>query len=216
MEQTVQKLTDLIKAITEKFPDENDLKGFSGISRALILESLNECNGLLTTLNEHNNHFEVILLKRESAEVFEKLFSELDEKFEDIKAEKFNYILKLISKLRSIIRETYAAVINTVPIRTEAEIAKVKEELALLISNNEQLKKINQELLDTKSVTVKNTSDLITEATTLRDNVRSLKDEVEVMKISSTTIIADFQEKQRIAIENEGKITTFLATIVEI
>ena len=215
MEQTIQRLTELIGAITKGFPDENDLKGFPGISRALILESLSECNGLLTTLKEHNNHFEVVLLKRESTEMFEKLFGELEENFDKIKPDKFNHILKLISKLRSFIRETYAAVINTAPIRTEAEIAKAREELALLTANNEQLKQINQELLDLKSTTVKNTSELTTEATTFRDNTRTLKDEVEGMKTTSATIVADFQEKQRIATENEGQITTFLGTIEE-
>lgn len=213
MEQTIQKLTDLIGIITEKFPDETDLKGFPGISRALILESLNECNGLVTTLKEHNNHFDVILLKRELPELFEKLFRELDEDFAKIKGDKFNHILKLISKLRSTIRETYASVINTAPLRTEADIAKTKEELALLSANNEQLKQINQELVNLKETTVTNASALTTEATTLRDSISTLKVEVEGMKTTSATIVADFQEKQRVAIENEKKITEFLGTI---
>ncbi len=213
MEKTIQKLTDLISVITERFPDQTDLKGFPGISRALILESLNEANGLVTILKERNNHFDVILLKRELAEVFEKLFRELDEDFDKIKGDKFNHILKLISKLRSLIREAYASVINTVPLRTEAEIEKAKEELVLLNANNEQLKRINQELVNLKETTVTNASGLTTEATILRDGVSAIKGEIEVMKTTSASIIADFQEKQRVAIENEGKINDFLGTI---
>ena len=96
MEPTIQKVTDLIEVITDRFPDENDLKGFPGISRALILESLNECNSMLTTLKGHDNHFEVILFKREAAEIFEKLSRDLDEEFEKIKRDKLNNILVVI------------------------------------------------------------------------------------------------------------------------
>lgn len=215
MEKTIQKLTDLIGAITESFPDENDLKGFPGISRALILESLNECNSILTTLKGHDNHFDVILFKREVADIFEKLFRELEEKFEKIKGDKFNTILKLISRLRSLSKETYAAVIDTPPIRTETDIAKAKAELDLLIANNEELKRINQELLTLKDTTIQNTTAITTEATTLRDGISGMKTEIEGMKTTSASIVADFQEKQRIALENEGKITTFLGTIEE-
>ena len=42
-----------------------------------------------------------------------------------------------------------------------------------------------------------------------------MKTEIEGMKTTSASIVADFQEKQRIALENEGKITTFLGTIEE-
>lgn len=213
MEQTTQKITDLINGITEEFPDEADLKGFPGISRALILESLNESSGLATTLKEHNNHFDVILLKRELPELFEELFKQLDEDFINLKADKFNYILKLISKIRLAIRETYASVINTPPLRTEADIAKTKEELTFLSANNEQLKRINQELVNLKESTVTNASTLTTEAKTLRDSIAKHKEEVEVMKASSTAIVTDFQERQKVAIENAKRITEFLGTI---
>ncbi|MBI3138011.1 MAG: hypothetical protein HYZ15_05470 [Sphingobacteriales bacterium] len=215
MEQTIQKLNDLIGVISTKLPDENDLKGFPGISKALILDSLNISNGLLTTLKGHNNHFEVILFKRESADVFEKLFRELDEDFDKIKTDKFNTILKQISKLNSLSRQTYATVINSSPLRSEAEIAKLKEELALLTSNNEQLKQINQDLLTLKDSTIKNASAVTNEASAFRDNAKTIKDVIEGMKTTSETIIADFKEKQRVAIENENQITAFLGTIEE-
>lgn len=54
MEQTKQELSLIIKKITESFPDENDLKGFLGISKTLIINSLTESNALLSNLNEHD------------------------------------------------------------------------------------------------------------------------------------------------------------------
>ena len=56
----------------------------------------------ITTLKGHDNHFEVILFKREAAEIFEKLSRDLDEEFEKIKRDKFNNIIKhkiLLKKL---------------------------------------------------------------------------------------------------------------------
>jgi DNA repair exonuclease SbcCD ATPase subunit len=215
MEQAIEKLSNLIKVIEQRIPDENDLKGFPGISRSLILGSLTECNGLLNALKGHNNHFEVILLKRELAELFEELFNALDENFDKIKGDKFNTILKQILKLRAVIREAYIAVINAVPIRTEADIAKTKDELILLSSNNEELKRIHQELLILKDETIQNIAVVTTEATTLKDSISGIKDELEEMKVTSSTIVIDFQEKQRVATENENKIATFIATIEE-
>jgi uncharacterized coiled-coil DUF342 family protein len=215
MEQTSQKLSNLINIVTEKIPDGNDLKGFPGISKELLLSSLDEVNRLLIALKEHDNHFEVILLKREVADLFEEVFKEFDEKFEKISPEKFNAILKLISKLRLLIKETYIAVINTVPIRTEADIAKAKEELATLTSNNEELKRINQELLTLKEETIQSTSTITNEVTTHRDSIVGIKADLEVMRTTSESIVTDFQEKQRVATENENIITTFLATIEE-
>lgn len=212
MDIAKQKINDLINIITESFPDENDLKGFPGISRALIIEMLTQCDGLLTTLKEQDC-FETIILKRELADVFEKLFRELEEKFDKIKGDKFNTILKLISKLRFLIRETYAAVINKTPIRTEAEIAKAKEELTLLNLNNEELKRINAELLELKGTTVSNLNALTAESTILRDGIVKVNTEVHDLKTSSAVIAADLSEKQKVSIENEKTIAEFLSTI---
>ena len=94
MEQTKQNLTVLITRINDAFPDENDLKGFLGISKALITDTLLQSDALLISLKEYDNNFEVIVLKRELTELFEKINHELDEKFEKIKQEKFQSFFK--------------------------------------------------------------------------------------------------------------------------
>jgi hypothetical protein len=48
MEQTLSDLSQLIAKINSTFPDENDLKGFSGISKALIVTTLQESSNILT------------------------------------------------------------------------------------------------------------------------------------------------------------------------
>ena len=213
MEQMKQKLGQLIASINETFPDENDLKGFQGISRQLILSVLNDCDALMTSLLLFDNAFETIVLKRELADLFEKANNELEDKFEKIKSDKFNSFLKHIAKIKSLTKETFVSVASDTIIRTEAQVLKAKEELDLLTANNEALKHINIELLSLKDTTTQNAISITTEATTLRDGITTLKTEVEGLKETSATIVADFQEKQRIATENETKTTTFLGTI---
>ena len=213
MEQTKQKLTLLITTINESFPDETDLKGFLGISKALITDTLLESDALLIPLKEYDNRFETIILKRELAELFEKINKELEEKFDKLKPDKFNSFLKLITKVRFLIKETYISVVNSAPIRTEIEIAKAKEELNLLNSNIEELKKINVDLIALKDSTVLNITGIQTEVTTLKDSIVKINDEVKLSKNSAATIVTDFEAKQKSSSENEKQITEFLTKI---
>jgi hypothetical protein len=213
MEQTKQKLGQLISIINDTFPDESDLKGFPGISKQLIISILNDSDTLMTSLLQFDNAYETIILKRELAEIFEKINSELEDKFEKIRPEKFNSLIKHIAKVKLLTKETFVSVASDTIIRTEAQVLKAKEELDLLTANNEALKQINIELLSLKDTTTQNVNSITTEATTLRDGIKALKTEIEGMKETSATIVSDFQEKQRIAIDNETRTTTFLGTI---
>ena len=213
MEQTKQTLTLLITRINELFPDDNDLKGFLGISKALIADTLLQSDALLIPLKEYDNNFEVIVLKRELAELFDKINKELDEKFEKIKPDKFQSFLKQVTKIKFLIKETYISVASSAAIRTEAEIAKAKAELTLLSSNNEELKKINTELVTLKDTTLQNIAALTTEATTSKDATIKINKEVTALKDSAKTIVEDFEAKQKTSSENEKLTTKFLGTI---
>jgi hypothetical protein len=213
MEQTKQNLTLLITRINESFPDDNDLKGFLGISKALITDTLIQSDALLIPLKEYDNNFEVIVLKRELADLFEKINKELDEKFEKIKPDKFQSFLKQVTKVKFLIKETYMSVASSAAIRTEAEVAKAKEELTLLSSNNEELKRINAELVTLKDTTLQNITALTMEATTSKNATLKVNEEVASLKEEAATIVADFQAKQKISTDNEKLIAEFLNTI---
>jgi len=185
MDQTQQKLTELINTINQSFPDENDLKGFQGISKILITDALKQSDATLTNLRAFDGHFETIFLKRELFELFEKLKGELEDKFDKIKSQQFNAILKNVSKINTRIKEVYVAVVNTQPIRTEAEIIKAKEELGLLNSNIEELKKINTDIIANKDVVLQTISAMQTEVTN--------------SKKSAVTGIAAIQEEAKVA-----------------
>jgi len=235
MEQTKQKLTHLIETINELFPDENDLKGFPGISKALITDSLTQSNALLISLKEYDDYFETIILKRELSELFERIGKELHKGFENIKPAEFNSLLKDISRIKFFVKETYISVTSGQPIRTDAEIIKGKEELALLSSNIEDLKKINIDLAALKDSTILNISDIQSEIdlqknaainkinsfqdaiTILSDttvkSINDINDEIKVLKESAATVVADLEAKQRTSIDNDKKIGDFVANI---
>jgi len=217
MEQTKERLTRVIETIKESFPDENDLKGFLGISRALIIEALTETEVLLISLKEYDNRFETIILKRNLAELFEKINKELEEKFDKIKPTQFNSILNHITKIRASVRDAYFAVVNEPAIRTEAEISKAKEELNLLSSNIEEIKKINTDLTTLKETTIQNITTSQEEVTALKDStVKSINDihtAITLLKESATKIVTDFEETQKTSTENEKKINDFIIKI---
>ena len=150
MEKTKQKLGQLITTINETFPEESDLKGFQGISKQLIVSILTDSDVIMTSLLQFDNAYETIILKRELAEIFGKINTELEYKFEKIKPETFNSFIKHIAKIKLLTKETFVSVTSDTIIRTEAQVLKTNEELNLLTSNIEALKQINTELLFTR------------------------------------------------------------------
>jgi uncharacterized coiled-coil DUF342 family protein len=146
METARQNLNQLIAQLDSTFPEDSDLKGFSGISKVVITDSLTQSSALLVTLKEFDNSFDAIILKRNLANLFAKIQKELKEPFDKITAEKFNDIIRLISHIRTSIRETYMSLVNSVPLRTEAELIKAKEELDSLTNSIEQIIKTKQEI----------------------------------------------------------------------
>lgn len=63
MEQLKQEINEINVKIGESLPADNDLKGFQGISKALIIDSLTNSLTMLTTLKEYESSFEIIFLK---------------------------------------------------------------------------------------------------------------------------------------------------------
>jgi DNA repair exonuclease SbcCD ATPase subunit len=200
MEQTHLALSELIKRIHEYFPNETDLKGFAGISKSVIVNSLTETLALTTALKDYDNELETILLKREVPDKLEKINRHLDEPFEKLSPENFNSFLKLISKIRYLIRETFLAVANE-PIRTEAEIIASKEELGRLTNNLKELKSGAAEALGLKESLVK-------------EIIASHK-EVNDLKGQAAEIVSDLDTKKKIFEESEKKVEAFLTSSAE-
>ena len=181
MEEAKQNLSQIITLINNSFPDEKDLKGFLGISKAIITDTLIESEALLVKLKDFDNRFETIFLKRELSDLFVKLKNELEEKFDKIKAAEFNSILKKITKIRFLIKDAYVSVSDSQPLRTEAEIIKANEELESLKLNIDNLKQINIQIADLEQST-------IGKITNFENEIRTRKDE-------TLTIISSFEDE---------------------
>lgn len=129
MKSTRLRITHLSKKMQEILPDGNDIFGFAGISKPIIISSLNESHALLTTISNYPDSFETIFAKREIAECIDYALELLDSNFDNESGTKrFNELLRTISKIKFIIKDTYIAVSDK-PLRAEQEIARAKEEL---------------------------------------------------------------------------------------
>ncbi|HLX92380.1 MAG TPA: hypothetical protein VKR32_11895, partial [Puia sp.] len=145
MKESIDKLDKLIQLITEKFPDERDLKHFPGISRDLILKLLDDSRSQLILLADQPDSVEIILLKRELAEIFKTLNKKLAGRFEQIPNDQFESILKSITKLKSQVRATYFSSEADPVAASQIELTKTTEALS---EANAQLSQVNQVLTD--------------------------------------------------------------------
>lgn len=128
------RITHLIKKIQEILPDGNDILGFAGISKPIIIDSLNESYSLLSTISNYPDTFETIFAKREIAENIDNANNLLNLSFTDENGiNVFNELLRSVSKIKFIIKDTYISVCDN-PLRAEQDIARAKEELSELES----------------------------------------------------------------------------------
>lgn len=235
MERIKEDLTKLIDSINSKFPDGNDLKNFLGISKGIITDSLMDSGALLVALKEYDNNFETIFLKRELADLIGRINRDLEEDFDKMKPNQFNSLLKNVSKIRFQIKETYLSLTHGQPIRTEAEIARAKEDLTLLNSYSEELKAAYEkakalqistgedigvagvEVRDLKISAERDIQSFRAEVVATRDlsikDIKEWRDEINSLFTSSKTIVEKFEEKQKSSTEQEQKINAFLEQI---
>lgn len=156
MKSSRQRLTHLSKKTSDIMPDGPDIFGFQGISKPIILESISESYSMLGNLEDFNNKFETIFLKRKLADYTQNandLLDSINDKGN------FNKFLDVISKIHYKIKETYIAVANE-PIRTEVEINKAKEDLAVLSQNLQQIQGIVDEINNLKQSSTEFLKDL--------------------------------------------------------
>jgi hypothetical protein len=145
MKSSKQRVSLLKNKISEELPDGVDIFGFEGISKQVIIDSLDESYNLLSLLEEYKGGFETIFLERKIAEYFEKISKLFKKEDFEINKEKFNDFLYTVQKIHFQIKETYILVAKE-PIRTEIELDRAKKSLVELQLNLENLKPIFTEL----------------------------------------------------------------------
>ena len=173
------RISFLSNKIRESLPENNDLFGYLGISRAIILESLVESYDLLSSIAVYPDKFETIFAKREIAECIDDAQEYLNSSLNNDKAvPDFNGFLKAIAKIRFVLKETYISISNN-PLRVDYEIAKAKEDLESVTG---MLAEIN---------TIKNSIDIInTDSKGFIDDLKIKHD----LAIKNDAVINEFVE----------------------
>ena len=128
------RLSHLKNKISETLPNENDIFGYKGINKDIILTSLSESYDLLSTLADFPDKFETVFAKREVASSIDKIQDYFNTYFStENSMSKFNDLLKSVARIRYILTETYIS-ISDKPLRVDYELAKAKENLEELTS----------------------------------------------------------------------------------
>ncbi len=151
MRATRHKISLLKNRIAENLPDDNDIFGYSGISKALIINSLNESYDLLSVLEDYNDKFETIIAKRSVALFIDNANYYLNDVLKsEVAVEKFNDFLINISQLRFNLKEAYIT-LSERPLKLDIEIKQAKAVLEELSSDLEELKKFKEKINEIKT-----------------------------------------------------------------
>lgn len=223
MRATKQRISILKSKVNDVLPDGQDIFGFSGISKPMIIETLDDAYNIVSTLDSYEKKFEAILLERKSSEYFDRASKLLKENFEH-KRDEFNEFLNVISKFHFRIKEAYISLVKE-PIRVESQIEKAREELLALEEKITEIRPFYEEILEMKSNVESFASDLkekhtdaINKSETIKtelEEIDSLKEDAETASSQISTWEKNIKElKEEIAI----KVVTFeeLKTKIEL
>lgn len=146
-----QRISVLKNKISDTLSDDNDLFGYLGISKVLILDSLSESYNLLSVLEGFNDKFETIFAKRNVAGHIDNANNYLNNAINtDSANEQFNVFLYSISQIRYILKEAYLTLTET-PLRLDTDIAEAKEILESLSEDLVEIRKVKDEIDKIKS-----------------------------------------------------------------
>lgn len=175
------RLTYLKNKVTDVIPDRESILDFPGITKELIIESIDDTYQVLDLVSQYENKFEGILLQRRLADCIDKATDYLKEKFKNQNADDFNRFLNKIAEMHYAAKETYI-LFTKEPIRLDISLAKAKENLADLEKQNSQIQPIVEHL--TSSF---NNSNVIVETLT-KNNTDSTAKLAEISTALNTAI----------------------------
>jgi hypothetical protein len=150
MRASRQRLTLIINKVKEHLPDGSDIFDFAGISKEIIISSLNDSYQLLESLDTFQDRFETVFLERRISLYYERITDILKKANFEKDKDKFDEFLNIIQKIHLQIKETFILVAKE-PIRTEIEIQQAKNSLAELQTDLDSIKNVFKELSEIKS-----------------------------------------------------------------
>lgn len=185
-----QRISILRNKINENLSEDKDLYGYLGISKTVIIESLDESYSLLAVLEEFNDKLETVFVKREVAKNIDKAHSFLDHGLHSSEVDKeFNNLLKCIAKIRFALKESYIS-LSTEPFRVDYELTKAKESLELLTIDLEKIKDTSDEIIEIKTNSEEFITDLEVKHKTSIENEVKINEFVESIEQTDENLSA--------------------------
>lgn len=128
------RLTKIKNLIAAKIPDGDDVFGFPGISKNLLVATCQEIYQLSDEIEarEDGHNFEIVVLKRFESEIHERLSNFLENEVDSSKAkDKFDKFLNDFSRLYEKTKQVYF-IVNKNGLKDDLEIANLREQIAAL------------------------------------------------------------------------------------
>jgi hypothetical protein len=224
-----QRLTKIITTVKERFPEGEDIFGFSGVNRQKIVQSLNNSYSLLGLIEAYEDEIETIWLKRRLARYFDDLFSLLKETESEKWLEKFDIFLTTIAKLRIAIKDLYITLSDN-PLRNEIMLQDSKdryEELNRICQGLDEsitiIKSGSMKAIDLEKTLEDLKVELASSTDKAREVLNSLKEYEIVAHEASDTIndiapklastYGEAREVQKSLVLNEEKTTKLIAML---
>jgi len=148
MRSTRHKITNLINRLNEVLSDGEDIYGYAGISKNMLIKSLEDSYALLACFKDYSTTFEVVFMKRNVAELVDWCYNYLKNP-QGINSDSFNSFLKTLNQIRAEIKTTYILVSQN-PLRLDSEIAEAKELLDSLKTDLSEISEIKDEIIETR------------------------------------------------------------------
>jgi len=183
MKSEKQRLKRVIVSIKDKFPEGNDIFGYSGITREGIVSSLEQTHTFLGLLEEINNDIETVWIKRKLAKFFDEITGIIKEINTETWKQKFDHFLDLVFEIRISVKQLYIALTDK-PIRADEDIQKAKDEHTELLNACSSIEAEIKTITDGSAKTVK----LLEEVELLKKNLTSANDEAKKIIVGITGI----------------------------
>jgi hypothetical protein len=205
------KITQLRKRVLEIIPNDNDLLGFEGISKNIIIQCLDESYDTLGLLTDYSDKLEGVLLQRKLDRILTIANQYLKEKFKHLDDKDFNAFLNDIGEMHYNIKETYILFTKD-PIRLDISAAKAKEMLTLLENQNNEIQPLLENLTnlykstqETATSLADQNKDATGKLTGINNLLISIQGQKKKADIATQAILKSEEKMQSISLES-GKI----------
>lgn len=137
--QTIRSNLTRLKNLAEKnLPEGNDIFGYAGISKLLIIDFIESSHKFSYELADLEPNFEITILKRKLAKLIDLCKDYLNEDVKGfLKEKKFDDFIDNLTEIRDQVRITYIVVVDK-SLRKETDAAEIKENYEILKKSYEE------------------------------------------------------------------------------